>query len=260
MTKKSLGQHWLSNPQILQKIVDSGDISAQDTVLEIGPGQGTLTLQLAETGAKIIALEFDQDLISPLQEKFANQSNVQIQSGDIRKFNFSQLPPNYKIIANIPYYLTSNLIRILTELDNQPQIAVLLVQKEVARRIVAGPGQASLLSNVAQYGFLCSLGVEVGKQYFQPPPKVDSQVVILQKRSKPPLEVDFQDFSRVLRAGFSQKRKKISNSLAAGLKLSKSEVDDLLQQAKISAAARPQHLSLEEWGRLTAAFIQQKTH
>jgi 16S rRNA (adenine1518-N6/adenine1519-N6)-dimethyltransferase len=250
-TKKSLGQHWLHDSDSLTSIADSADVQPGDYILEVGPGLGTLTDVLKDRGADVLALEFDRDLISKLQSKFSNCDKVAIAQGDIRTFDFGSLPQNYKVVANIPYYLTSNLIRSLAEADNQPQVASMLIQKEVAERICAGPGQMGILSVVAQFYFECRLGVEVPAALFTPPPKVDSQVVVLEKRTdKLFAGIDEQKLFTLVKAGFSEKRKTLRNSLSGGLSLSKEDVELLLQHAGLKATARAQELSLKEWHKL----------
>lgn len=255
-TKKSLGQHWLHDLGTLESIVKAADISREDTVLEIGPGLGTLTKQLADTEAKVIALEFDQDLIHKLKAKFNNCDNVAIIEGDIRSYDFNSLPENYKIVANIPYYLTSNLIRSISETSNSPNIAVLLVQKEVAERICAAPGKMGILSVSAQFYFECSLDIVVPAELFTPPPKIDSQVVVLKKRKKKLFEVNELKFFKLVKAGFSEKRKTLRNSLSGGLGLSKEDVVLLLEKATLSPNSRAQELSLNQWYELYLAYYE----
>jgi len=254
-TKKSLGQHWLQDDSILEAIVETGEVNDTDVVLEIGPGLGTLTEKLARTGARIKALEFDKDLINKLQKKFTNNQNVEILEGDIRTFDYRSLPANYKVIANIPYYLTSFLIRGLSETSNPPSFVVLLVQKEVAERICAGVGQMGILSVTAQFYFDCSLGIEVPAEYFTPPPKVDSQVVIMKHRSKKLFDVDEDKFFRLVKAGFSEKRKTLINSLSSGLGKDKDEIKDVLKTLKIKETIRAQELSLNDWHKIYLKLI-----
>jgi 16S rRNA (adenine1518-N6/adenine1519-N6)-dimethyltransferase len=253
-TKKSLGQHWLHDKAVLQAIVEAGNVSTQDSVLEIGPGLGTLTEVLVSTGANITALEFDQDLIKGLRIRFINTSQVKVIEGDIRTFNFGTMPSPYKIVANIPYYLTSHLIRSISETSNPPSVAVLLIQKEVAERLCALPGQMSILAVTAQWYFDCSLDIEVPAKLFTPPPKVDSQVVVLQRRNSPLHDVDTEEFFRLVKAGFSEKRKTLRNSLSGGLAISKEEVENLLDKAGINAGLRAQALFLDDWYRLYVAY------
>ena len=256
-TKKSLGQHWLRDISTLQAIVDAAGIIEGDNVLEIGPGLGTLTDVLIEKGADILALEFDKELISDLKAKFSNCNKVAIRHGDVRTFDFNTMPnrpKTYKIVANIPYYLTSHLIRSISETSNPPEIAVLLIQKEVAQRLCAEPGQMGILSVTAQFYFECTLGIEVPALLFTPPPKVDSQVVILKRRPKPLFDIDAQKFFALVKAGFSNKRKTLRNSLSGGLNIEKDEAELLLNKAGIDPGARAQQLSLEDWHKLYIAL------
>ncbi len=253
-TKKELGQHWLQDEDILQAIVEAGDVSSNDFVLEIGPGKGTLTEKLLESEAEVLALEFDQDLIPELEKKFSNCKKFAISRGDIRKFDYNTLQPGYKVIANIPYYLTSNLIRALSETSNPPNLAVLLIQKEVAERLCAQPGDMSILAVTAQFYFECRLDIEVPAEFFTPPPKVDSQVVVLSRRSQNLFDVDEQKFFSLVKAGFSEKRKTLRNSLSGGLQLSKDDVETLLDKADLSPTARAQELLLSQWHELYLVY------
>jgi len=250
--KKSLGQHWLFDDAILASIVDTADIKTNENVLEVGPGLGTLTKKLLQTGAEIYAVEKDEALSYKLRHTFNQDNNFKLFINDILKFDLTSLPPNYKVVANIPYYLTSNLIRILTESDNPPGSITLLVQKEVAQRICASPGQMSLLSVSAQLYYHCNLSIIVPGDKFTPPPKVDSQVVhLVRKQPKEIPKLNTKHFFRVVRAGFSSRRKTLLNSLSGGLDVSKQITKENLEKAGISSDQRPQELSLEDWLRLS---------
>jgi 16S rRNA (adenine1518-N6/adenine1519-N6)-dimethyltransferase len=174
--KKSLGQHWLRDQAALAEMCDAAEIVANDTVLEIGPGLGTLTELLTSRAKSVIAVEFDETLAQALPGVVPAE-NLVSEHQDILRFDLTTLPENYKIVANIPYYLTSNLIRMISESINPPQLAVLLIQKEVAERVVAAPGQMSLLSVSAQFYWESSAGRVVEAELFDPPPKVDSQIL-----------------------------------------------------------------------------------
>jgi 16S rRNA (adenine1518-N6/adenine1519-N6)-dimethyltransferase len=252
--KKSLGQHWLSDLQVLSDIVESANLTKEDTVLEIGPGLGTLTKLLTEKARKVVAVEKDEALVQKLAHTIA-KSNLEVVNQDILRYDLTTLPAGYKVVANIPYYLTSNLIRTLSESTNPPSRVVLLVQKEVAERVAARPGSMSLLSVTAQFYWQVSLGQVVLAELFTPPPKVDSQVLILTWRPEPLFsEVDTPAFFRLVKAGFSQRRKTLLNSLSAGLSLSREAAEILLQTAKLDSQARPQTLSLEDWYALYRVF------
>jgi len=257
--KKSLGQHWLYDEATLDAIVDAADVQAGDTVLEVGPGLGTLTKRLLARGARVVAVEFDHDLA----QKLANGSDplagdLTVVESDILTFDLTQLEPGYKVVANIPYYLTSNLIRVLCESSNPFNQAAILIQKEVAQRAAAKPGQMSLLSVSAQFYCEVSLGVEVPAELFTPPPKVDSQVLVLKYRQEPLFENSLPSklFFKVVRAGFSQKRKTLANALSGGLAISKDQARQLCEAAGILPSQRAQALSLEDWHALAEVARQ----
>lgn len=250
MPKKELGQHWLKDRSILQAIVDDADIQTTDVVIEIGPGLGTLTSLLLAQAEQVIAVEFDEELARKLPGQFPGK-NLTVQHQDILSYDLNQLPAGYKVVANVPYYITSKIVQKLMTADNKPSLAVLLVQKEVAQRIAAQPGDMSLLALSAQIFAQTRLGVEVPREYFTPPPKVDSQVVVLVTRSQPLIPIDdLPVFFRLAKAGFVGKRKKLRSSIAAGLGISKPAAEELLNHASIDPNKRAQDLSIEDWRRL----------
>jgi 16S rRNA (adenine1518-N6/adenine1519-N6)-dimethyltransferase len=250
IAKKSLGQHWLHDPDSLQAMVDAAEVQPEDTVLEIGPGLGTLTQLLVVSAKQVIAVEFDEKLAHDLPKR-VKADNLEIVSQDILSFDLTTVPTPYKLVANIPYYLTSNLIRVISETSNPPQAAAILIQKEVAERAAAEPGEMSLLSITAQFYWETQLGAEVPAELFTPAPKVDSQILILKHRQKPLFpDVDPKDFFRVIKSGFAQKRKTLLNSLSSGLHIDKQDVKDICQAAEIDPSRRPQTLSLTEWYNL----------
>lgn len=256
LPKKSLGQHWLNDDEVLGAMCAAANVGDGDYVLEIGPGLGSLTDKLLENGAEVLALEYDQDLTKGLRQKYSGPSTAKIiiQEGDIRTYDFSYLPKGYKIVANIPYYLTAYLLRLLTDAVHKPDVAALLVQKEVAERVAAGPGDMSVVAVATQFYYTVSLGQVVPAELFTPPPKVDSQILILNKRDEPLFDdVDTKQFFRVVKAGFSQRRKTLENSLSAGLHLSKDQAKEMLDQAGIEPNTRPQNLSLADWHKLSLA-------
>ena len=254
---KSLGQHWLYDEPSLLAMVAAADVKSYDYVVEVGPGLGTLTQFLLDTGATVHAIEFDKDLAKTLRKRLnAPDGQLFITEADIMRFNFGELPTNYKIVANIPYYLTSGLLRLLSEAANPPSQAALLVQKEVAERVCAKPGQTSLLSISTQMYFECSLGNIVPANLFTPPPKIDSQILILKRRVVPYFgDVDPKVLFRVVKAGFSERRKKLRSSLSGGLGIAKDKIDSFLQTAEISGDLRAQNLTLDNWVTLTKAYI-----
>lgn len=248
--KKSLGQHWLNDPSSLQAMCDAAEVTAEDTILEIGPGLGTLTELLIEQAREVVAVEFDERLARELPSRIP-ASSLTVKNQDILSFDYTSMPADFKVVANIPYYLTSNLIRVLSETPNQPSVAILLVQKEVAQRVDARPGDMSLLSVTAQYYWQTGLGPIVRAELFTPPPKVDSQILILQRRPAPLFtDIDTIKFFRLVKAGFSERRKMLRSSLSGGLHLSKPDTEALLLKAEIDPSLRAQALSLDDWYRL----------
>lgn len=258
-TKKSLGQHWLKDQHSLAAIVKAADVKAGDVVLEIGPGQGTLTDELLKAKAEVIGLEYDSELVKFLQSKYKDKptSEIFVQEGDIRSYDFGAMPNGYKIVANIPYYLTANLLRKLIDTPHKPTVAALLVQKEVAEHVAAEPGQMSFISVATQFYYDVTLGAEVPAKLFTPPPKVDSQVLILKLRTEPLFNVEVDKFLRLVKVGFSSKRKTLVNNLSAGLQISKPQVVEMLNKARLKPTSRAQELSLSQWHELYA--VEQDT-
>ncbi|MEI6481068.1 MAG: 16S rRNA (adenine(1518)-N(6)/adenine(1519)-N(6))-dimethyltransferase RsmA [Candidatus Saccharibacteria bacterium] len=253
--KKSLGQHWLHDRDVLQAMCDAGEVSKDDTIVEIGPGLGTLTELLVEQAKEVVAVEYDKELFVGLRKSMVRK-NLDIVNDDCLTFNYSKMPAGYKVVANIPYYLTSNLLRVLSESPNPPAVIALLIQKEVAERVAAEPGDMSILSVTTQYYYQASLDMIVPAELFTPPPKVDSQIIKLVRRETPMFgDLDVPQYFRLVKAGFAQRRKKLRSSLSAGLHIEKSEVEQLLDQAGIDPNARPQELSLEQWHALYIAYI-----
>jgi 16S rRNA (adenine1518-N6/adenine1519-N6)-dimethyltransferase len=248
--KKSLGQHWLKDRDVLASIADAAEIKSNDTVLEIGPGLGTLTSELLRRAERVVAVELDEELAAKLPGQFPGK-NLEVVQQDILSYDLSTLPENYVVVANVPYYITSKIIQLLLGAENKPRRIVLLVQKEVAERLAAKPGNMSILAISAQVFAEVSLGNVVLAEYFTPPPKVDSQVVILKTRPAPLVPSDSTTFFRLVKAGFSAKRKKLRSSLAGGLGISKEEAERILQAAEIDSHTRAESLAIEDWLRLT---------
>jgi 16S rRNA (adenine1518-N6/adenine1519-N6)-dimethyltransferase len=252
---KSLGQHWLRDRDVLAHIADCAELESSDTVLEIGPGLGTLTSELLRRSEKVLAVEFDGELARKLPAQFPGK-NLEVVQSDILAFDLSVMPKDYKVVANVPYYITSKIVQLLMTAENKPSIAVLLIQKEVAERLAAKPGDMSILAVSAQLFADVTVGDVVPAAMFTPPPKVDSQVVILKTRSEPFLtDVDEKDFFRIVKAGFSAKRKQLRSSLSGGLAISKQDAESLLQKAGISPDLRAEALSLDQWVDLTRHFF-----
>jgi len=255
--KKSLGQNFLHSKKILQDIVGAGNIAPGETVLEIGPGTGSLTETLLATDAKVIAVEKDDRLIPILEQKFQNaikNGKLTLVHGDILEYDISQLKLNsgsYKLIANPPYYITGALLRKFLETNSQPSCVVLLIQKEVAERIMARDGKESLLSvSVKAYGSPRYIAtVKAGN--FSPTPKVDSAIIAITDISKKRFAgFSEEKFFTVLKAGFAHKRKR----LAGNLKNVIANGEKILEELNIEKNSRPENLSLEMWFALAATM------
>jgi 16S rRNA (adenine1518-N6/adenine1519-N6)-dimethyltransferase len=254
--KKSLGQNFLVDEAALRKVAGAAELAPGDTVLEIGPGLGSLTRHLAEAAARVVAVEVDAALLPALEQTLRPYGNVEVIHADILRLNPAQaaLPPGYKVVANIPYYITSAVIRHLLEAPARPSRIVLTVQREVAERVVAGPGDRSLLAVSVQFYSRPQIAARLPAGAFYPRPEVDSAVLVLEVLPHPVVPVaDVERFFRVVKAGFSQKRKQLRNALAGGLRLAPGEASALLAQAGIAPERRAETLTLEEWAALSNA-------
>jgi 16S rRNA (adenine1518-N6/adenine1519-N6)-dimethyltransferase len=252
--KKSLGQNFLIDPSGLDKVMQAAGLSPEDTVLEIGAGLGSLTVLLAQTVRRVIAVEIDRGLIAPLTEAVSEYDNVQIVEGDILKIPPEELNLGeaYLVVANIPYYISSAIIRRLLETQNRPARIVLTVQQEVAERICAKDGKFSLLALSVQVFGVPRIQARIAAGCFYPAPDVDSAVLSITLYPQPLIATEELDaFFRLARAGFSQKRKTLRNTLSAGLGLPAVQAESLLAAAGIDPRRRAETLSIAEWGRLT---------
>ncbi len=254
--KKSLGQHFLRSERALTSIIESGQMSREDLVLEIGPGEGVLTEKILETGARVVAVEKDDQLFQKLSEKFSKEiskGELNLIHGDILDFDPSTLPP-YKLIANIPYNITGAIIEKFLSADNQPQRMVLLVQKEVAERIVARDGKESILSiSVKVYGTPRYID-RVLAGSFVPAPKVDSAIIVIENISKNFFQnFPEKDFFKLLKTGFQSKRKKLSSNLS--VIYDKNLVKEAFQKLNLDENVRAENLEVEMWKKLGQNLI-----
>ena len=246
--KKSLGQNFLFDPMLLSRIIDAARVTADDMVIEIGPGPGRMTELLAQRAKKVIAVELDADLYARLRTELAGYFNLEIVNMDVLEYPFEQLDP-FKVVANIPYYITTPIIFRLLEARTKLQSMTLTIQKEVAERIVAGPGgkDYGVLSLSVQYYSKPSLQFVIPKEAFRPMPKVDSAVIRMDMRDRPPVEVhDEKTLFKIIRAAFSQRRKTLSNSLKPLIP----DCRELLLRADIDPVRRAETLSIEDFARL----------
>lgn len=271
--KKSLGQNFLVDRRALERIVEAAELGPEDIVLEIGPGLGTLTRLLAERAGRIVAVELDQRLVEVLSQSLADCPNVEIVQGDILQLDPVELirnttpplrcppaplPPRssapllpFKVVANLPYYITSAILRHLLTAKVRPKLMVVTVQLEVARRIIAEPGDMNLLAVSVQFYGRPRIVARIKASAFYPSPQVDSAVVRIDLGGPPVVEVDDVDsFFEVVRAGFAQRRKQLRNALSAELALPASEVAQALSKAGVDPKRRAQTLSIEEWAKV----------
>ena len=250
---KSLGQNFLQDSSALEKIARAAEIQGDDCVLEIGPGLGSLTRYLAASAQKVTAVELDPDLLAPLQAVLSPYQNVNVIHGDILKLNISEIieQPDYLVAANIPYNITSAIIRHLLESTPKPRRVVLTIQKEVAERICAAPGDLSLLALSVQVYGRPSIAAKIPAGAFHPVPKVDSAILRIDIHKEPLIPAELLNtFFKLIKAGFSQKRKTLRNSLSSGLHIPPHEAESMLTTAGIDFMRRAETLSIEEWRRL----------
>ena len=255
--KRSLGQNFLVDRRVLARVVDAADLSPSDQVLEIGPGRGALTERLAESAGRVTAVELDDVLAARLSARFADRPGVRIVAGDARTLDVGELldtSAGYKLVANLPYYAATPIVRRFLEIDDGPGLMVVMVQREVARSMTAAPGQMSLLSVATQLYGSPRVVATVPPRAFRPAPKVTSAIVRIDVYERPALELSSdREFFRLVRAGFSARRKQLRNSLSQGLSLPASDVERLLARAGIDPKRRAETLSLAEWGSLYEA-------
>ena len=253
--KKSLGQNWLLSQSAAQKAVEAARLTEADTVLEIGPGKGFLTKFLLAKAGKVIAVETDEELMQHLKERFANEieaRGLELIGADIADYQLGHEVSKYKVVANIPYYLTGLIIRQFFEAKKQPELMVLMLQKEVADRIVARDGKESLLSiSIKAFG-QPKLITKVPAKFFRPMPKVDSALLLIDKISRQnfPSQEFEKHFFTILKQGFAHKRKLLKSNLNCST--------ELLEQVKIEPKARPENLTLDQWLHLTTLIIASK--
>jgi 16S rRNA (adenine1518-N6/adenine1519-N6)-dimethyltransferase len=258
--KKSLGQNFLNSPEIIEKIVEKANLNNEEIVVEIGAGEGVLTEILIKKAKKVIAIELDDRLIPLLEKKFETTKNVEIVHADILKINMLDFlekhnlnKENYKVVANIPYYITAPIIRLFLELPKQPREILLMVQKEVAERIIAQPGEMSILAIACQFYADVEYLFSVPKKFFTPIPKVDSAIIKFtiknQKGDKD------KNFFRLVKIGFSAKRKTLSNNLANGFHKNKGEIEEILKKVNLKTTVRAQELSIEDWKNLEKELV-----
>lgn len=246
--KHHLGQNFLVDNAVLATIIQTAALKSSDTVLEIGPGTGILTEELLKVAKEVFAVEKDSALFAGLQKKFRLEDKLKLFNEDILRFHLEKrLPRDYKVVANIPYYLTSKLLQFFLEQNHPPKVLVLMVQKEVGERVVAAPGELSILGLSVQIYSDAEIVTYVSKKSFFPVPEVDSLILKITPKNKYPEITDKNLFFRIVKIAFAGKRKQVLNSLRNGLKLSREELEKILKNAKIDPTQRPQDLTIAQW-------------
>ena len=268
--RKRLGQHFLVDDEVLRLIIFAAGLAPSDTILEIGPGLGILTGELAAKAGRVIAIELDAKLAALLEQTLATFNNVTIINENVlhidpetllqeQESKSTRAEARYKVVANLPYYITSPVLHHFLQASAKPQTMIVMVQKEVAEAIVAEPGQRSVLSNMVQLYGKPKIVSYVPAQSFYPAPKVDSALLRIDVYPKPAVAItDEKGFFGLVRAGFTNPRKQIANSLGQGLELPKAATLELLGKAEIEPKRRAETLTLEEWAQLWEVFTREK--
>ena len=256
--RKSLGQHFLTDARIANRIVAAAETDGSETVLEIGPGAGVLTRRLVEQAGKVVAVELDQRLVEELPERLGFPDNLEVVQGDGREVDADELVgagTPYKVVANLPYYAAAPIVRRFLETVRPPTLMVVMVQREVADAMNAKPGEFTLLSVATQFYAEPAVVAQAPARCFRPPPKVSSTVLKLTVRAEPPVAVpDREAFFALVRAGFSAPRKQLRNSLMQGTGAPAETVATTLEEAGIDAQRRPATLEIAEWAALDATW------
>ncbi|RJO62067.1 ribosomal RNA small subunit methyltransferase A [candidate division WS5 bacterium] len=253
---KDLGQHFLTDQNVLEKMVETADLKKSDIVVEVGPGLGIMTRELAKTAKKVYAVEIDPKIAEILSTICINCRNIDIIRGDIKQFNPKGIG-RYKVVANLPYYITSHVIKKFLEEKNKPDTITVLVQREVAERICAKPGRMSVLALAVQFYGQPEIKELVSPMAFFPSPKVYSAILKIKVFKKPIFsDVDPGVFFRLVKAGFGEKRKMLINSMAGGLGIDKETTEKLLRGAGIEPMLRAERLSLDDWRRMYLVFTK----
>jgi len=268
--RKGLAQHFLVDEGALRDVVSAAGLTPADVVIEVGPGLGVLTVELAKRAGWVTAIELDDRLAAALSKNLASRGNVAVIHGDVLKVSPAALleesrgtfpagvdSSGYKVVANLPYYITSPTLRHFLEASLKPRVMVVMVQREVAEAIVAQPGDMSILSISVQFYGRPEMVRRVPARCFYPAPEVDSAILKITLYNKPAVAVsDAEGFFSLVRAGFATPRKQIANSLAHGLKRDKAGILPLLAEADISPSRRAEALALDEWARLWQVFTE----
>ncbi|MEI7424890.1 MAG: 16S rRNA (adenine(1518)-N(6)/adenine(1519)-N(6))-dimethyltransferase RsmA [Candidatus Staskawiczbacteria bacterium] len=250
---KGLGQNFLIDKNVLRKIIEASNIKNDETILEVGPGLGVLTKELALKAGEVVAVEKDETMIKVLEETLKDFKNIKVINDDILKIEPETfLPKKYKVVANIPYYLTSPLIRKFLEYKYQPEEIILMLQKEVAQRICSKVGDMNLLAVSVQFYADAKIVSYVSKNCFWPAPKIDSAIIKITPHNKNNILPD--DFFKIVKAGFSQPRKQLGSNLSKVLEIKKEKINEWLLKNNINSTQRAETLSIEDWEKLVRSL------
>ena len=256
--KKSLGQHFLKDKNIASMIIETAEIKKDDVIVEIGPGKGILTFLMAELAGEVIAIEIDQGLVEELREHTSSYPNLTIVEADALRFPFERIGTKFKVVANLPYYISTPILFRLMELSSQLVSMTIMLQKEVAARIVASPNSKDygILSIAVQFYAIPTIAFDIPPAAFYPAPEVDSTVLKIIPRERPAVSVRNENlFWAIIKSAFSHRRKTLLNSLSmTGIK--KDVLERILGKAEIDPSVRPENVSMEEWGRIVDQIME----
>lgn len=254
--KRENGQNFLIDGDVADDLVNSGNIKSGDTVLEIGPGLGAVTDILLESGAKVVAVELDEKLAVWLKKQYASRDNIDVVHADVLKVKLDEYVTDngYKLVSSLPFNITSLVLRNFLERPPRPSSISLLIQREVAERVVARPGAMSLLSLSCQYLGRPTIVRTVSSECFFPEPEVEGAIIHIDPQPLP-AAAERERFFRVARIGFSARRKMIANNLQSGLHISREKTLEILEKSGISPSSRAQELAVEDWVRLNKYIV-----
>lgn len=256
--KKHLGQHFLQDPGIISKIIQTADVNKEDVIVEIGPGRGALTFRLAELASEVIAIEIDHSIVESLNERAASYPNLSIVEADALRFHYHEIGTRFKVVANLPYYISTPILFRLIELSDMVTSMTIMLQKEVAKRVVAAPNSKDygILSIAVQFYAVPEIAFNISRKSFYPEPKVDSSVLKIVPRERVAVDVRNEGlFWGLIKSAFYYRRKTLLNSLALSGH-SKEIIKNVLEFAGIDQNKRPEQVSMEEWGKIADTLME----
>ncbi len=256
--KKHLGQHFLQDPGIISKIIQTADVNKEDVIVEIGPGRGALTFRLAEMASEVIAIEIDHSIVESLNERAASYPNLSIVEADALRFHYHEIGTRFKVVANLPYYISTPILFRLIELSDMVTSMTIMLQKEVAKRVVAAPNSKDygILSIAVQFYAVPEIAFNISRKSFYPEPKVDSSVLKIVPRERVAVDVRNEGlFWGLIKSAFYYRRKTLLNSLSLSGH-SKEIIKNVLEFAGIDQNKRPEQVSMEEWGKIADTLME----